>query len=326
MAHPGKSDGRERAGKACREMKKLVVFLVGPTAAGKSAVALALARKLKAEIISCDSMQIYKGIDILTAKPTVPHLKMVKHHLVSVLSPTQDYNVARFRKAAVRKMNSILRRRKIPLFVGGTGLYISALVDGIFSLKPASRSLRLGLYRLAREKGSGYLYARLTEVDPEAAARIHPNDTKRIIRCLEVYKTAGEPISKLRKKRRGLADRYTVRIFCLTLPRQELYLRIDRRVEDMFKEGLLEEVRRLLKRGLGKTASFAIGIKEIKGFLEGAYDLEEAKRLIKRNTRHYAKRQLTWFRKDPRIEWIKAARGEPATVIAEKIIERVNQD
>lgn len=301
-------------------MKGKIIFLVGPTAVGKSAIAVCLARKINAEIISCDSMQLYKGMDIITSKPPLAVRQRVKHHLIDAVSPTKEYNVARYRQGALKKIKEILKRGKVPLFVGGTGLYMSILVDGIFKAKSQSQIVRNRLFKKVEERGSYYLYNMLKRVDPEAAKKIHPHDTKRIVRALEVFKTTGKPISLLQKQRKGLGLKYELKIFCLNMERSQLYKRIEERIDKMFSLGLIEEVKRLLRLRLSKTAAYAIGIKELKGYFAGLYNLEEAKELIKRNTRWYAKRQLTWFRKDKRIIWINLRERESF----ERVSERIN--
>lgn len=299
--------------------RKKIFFLVGPTAVGKTETAVYLAKKLNAEIISCDSMQIYKGMDIITSKPPGTLRNKITHHLIDTLSAAKEYDVSRYRKDAIKIIKDIFRRGKIPLFVGGTGLYMSVLVDGIFETKAQDKNLREKLYKQSRLKRNSYLYNRLKKVDPEAAAKIHPNDIKRIIRALEVFEITGKPISELQKQRYGLSKDFDVLIFGLNTNREKLYKIIDERVEKMFKRGLVREVKRLLKTKLSKTASCAIGIKELKGYFDGAYGLEEAKRQIKRNTRHYAKRQLTRFRKDKRIRWININEKNKPQEIARKI-------
>lgn len=305
-------------------MKPKVVFLVGPTAVGKSGISVKLAQKIKAEIISCDSMQIYKGMDIITSKPKPAARRKIQHHLIDIISPTQEYDVSRYCQVALRKIKEALKKDEIPLFVGGTGLYMSILVDGIFKAKVQNKIIRKRLYREAGQLGSSHLYKKLQVVDPEAAFKIHPHDTKRIIRALEVFEACGRPISQLQKERRSLFDEYEVKIFCLNMARDKLYQKIDHRVDKMFNQGLADEVKKLLKLKLSKTASCAIGIRELKGCFDGLYDLEEAKRLIKKNTRNYAKRQLTWFRKDKRVEWVEVGEKNTPSAIANKIIKKLN--
>lgn len=303
--------------------KKRIIFLAGPTAVGKTEVAASLAGRLNAEIISCDSMQIYKNMDIISSMPSLLLRKKVRHHLISCLNPKKEYNAVRYRRSAIAEIGKIIKKGKTPLFAGGTGHYMSVLIDGIFKGSGENKTIRNRLYEEAQRKRSGYLHGKLRKIDPEAAAKIHPNDTKRIIRALEVFEVSGRPISELQKERRGLCDKYDVRIFCLNMARQRLYERINARVEEMFRKGLPGEVKRLLKLRLGKTASCAIGIKELKDYFSGACSLEEAKRLMKRNTRRYAKRQLTWFRKDKRIRWVDVKEGQTAGQIAGRISKEI---
>jgi tRNA dimethylallyltransferase len=305
-------------------MKSRLVFLIGPTAIGKTAIAVTLAKKISAEIISCDSMQVYKGMDIITSKPSVSLRKKIPHHLIDIVSPKSEYNVSRYRREALQKIKQVIKRGKTPLFVGGTGLYMSVLIDGIFKMKSQNKTIRQRLYREAERRGSQYLFERLQRIDPEAATKIHPHDTKRIIRALEVFAVTGKPISKLQEQRKGLTDEFQIKIFCLNMEREKLYQRITERLEKMFAKGSLGEVKRLLKLKLSKTASCAIGIKELKGYYGGLYDLEEAKRLMERNTRLYAKRQLTWFRKDKRINWINISDKESHKEVAQKIWKKLS--
>ncbi|MGA2775537.1 MAG: tRNA (adenosine(37)-N6)-dimethylallyltransferase MiaA [Candidatus Omnitrophota bacterium] len=307
-----------------QNLRPEIVFLMGPTAAGKTDTAVYLAEKLNSEIVSCDSMQIYKDMDIMTSKPVGCVLKKTRHHLIGVVSPENEYNVSKYRLDALRAIKKIIKRGKVPLFVGGTGLYMTILLDGIFNLKVKSQKMRERLYKQAEKSGSAYLHKKLQKIDPDAAAKIHPNDLKRIIRALEVYEVTGKPISMLQKNRHGLWDEYGVKIFCLDMERGKLYNRIDSRVEKMFKKGLIKEAKRLLNMKLSRTASAAIGLKEVKGYLEGSYGLQETKELMKRNTRQYAKKQLTWFRKDKRIQWINVAQNDTPAKITERIWKGIN--
>jgi len=304
-------------------LKEKIIFLTGPTASGKTEVALELARDLKVEVISCDSMQVYRRMDILTSKPSTALRNKVVHHLIDFVSPLEEYDVSRYRRQALARIKKILKKGKAPLLVGGTGLYISILIDGIFKARPVKKSLRQKLNRQVENRGSSYLYERLKIIDPLAAAKIHPHDARRIVRALEVFHSSGKPISELQKQRKGLGDVYDIRIFCLDIPRDELYRRIEQRVEKMFKRGVVKEVKRLLRSKLSRTAGFAIGLNEIKGYLGGLYDLNEAKRLMQRNTRRYAKRQLTWFRKDKRIKWIKVKGNQGPGSVARKILKEL---
>jgi len=306
--------------------KKKIIFLVGPTASGKSEVAVSLAKKINAEIISCDSMQIYRGMDILTSKPSKKLIKKVPHYLLGSVRPGQDYNAARFRQDALKACEKIYKKGKIPLFVGGTGLYMSIVIDGLFESAFVDRSIRLKLEQEAKLKGNKPLYLRLKKVDPQAALKIHPHDGRRVIRALEVFLKTGKPISKLQISRQGLGKEYTCKIFALNLNRDELYRRIDARVERMFKQGLINEAKKFLAKDLSRNASYALGLRELGGYFKNKYDLAQAKRLIKRNSRHYAKRQLTWFRKDKRVKWIRIKDKEPPREIATKIFKRYFSD
>lgn len=286
------------------QQKQPIIFLVGPTAIGKSVLAVSLARKINAEIISLDSMQVYKGLEICSSQPDKAAQKGVTHHLLGFVSPGDEFDVAAYRRLALQKIRRIHARKKVPLFVGGTGLYMSVLIDGIFKEVKKDESLRKKLYQQEKKRGSDFLYNKLQVVDKEAAAKIHPHDSRRIIRALEVYMLTGKPISELWHKRKGLSEKYDIRIFGLTKDRQDLYEDINIRVEAMFLQGLVEEVKKACKKKISLTCGQAIGLKEVRGYLKGDYDVAFAKELMKKNTRNYAKRQLTWFRKDKRVRWI----------------------
>jgi tRNA dimethylallyltransferase len=304
-------------------MKNRIIFIVGPTATGKSETAFFLAKKINAEIVSCDSMQIYKNMDIITAKSAKYLRKNVLHHLIDVLPPSREYSVFRYSKDAIKKVREITKKGKVPVFAGGTGLYVSVLLDGIFEEDQKEKSIRARLYKEADRLGSISLHKRLSKVDPEAALKIHPNDTRRIVRALEVFEKTGKPISLLQKQRKGLSQYYDIIIFGLNMDRDKLYERIDGRVEGMFKKGLVGEAKKLLKLRLSKTARSAIGLKELKGYFDGLCDLDTAKNLIKQNTRRYAKRQLTWFRKDERVNWVNINATDKPKDIADTIWKRL---
>jgi tRNA dimethylallyltransferase len=303
--------------------KKRVVFLVGPTGIGKSAVALSLAKKINAEIVSCDSMQVYRGMDIITSKVDVRQRKKVKHHLLSVIDPSQEYDVAKYRSQVLKVFDKLFLKNKIPLVVGGTGLYYSIIIDGLFPAVPEDKLIRQKLNKQLKLKGSKYLYSKLIKVDLQASKRIHPNDARRIIRALEVYLKTGKPISQLQKNRIGLGRDYKVKVFGLNTDRNLLYKKIDQRVEDMFALGLVKEIKLLLKHKLSKTATCAIGIGELKKYFQGECSLEDAKKSMQQYSRNYAKRQLTWFRKDKRISWIDIKPTDSLTQIAQKIWKKL---
>lgn len=299
--------------------KETIICLIGPTAVGKTEIALRLAKKIDAEIISCDSMQIYKGIEIASSKPTKRQRKEVPHHLIDIVHPTQEYNAARFRSSAQRIIQDVHKRGKLPLIVCGTGLYLRALLDGLFVGPGQNRTLRKKLYQQAKRYGPKYLYQRLKRLDIQAARKIHPHDLRRIIRALEVGKLCGQPISQLQKKCCGIRNEYKLFVFGLERPRPLLYERIDIRVERMFRRGLVAEIKRLKTFRLSKTAKSLLGYKEIKGFLDGEYTCAQAKELLKKNTRHYAKRQLSWFRREKEVNWIEVGQKDTPELIAERI-------
>ncbi|HDZ76828.1 MAG TPA: tRNA (adenosine(37)-N6)-dimethylallyltransferase MiaA [Candidatus Omnitrophica bacterium] len=301
-------------------MKKQIIFIVGATATGKTKFAHLLAKKINGEIISADSVSIYRGMDIISSKPSGLMRNEMLYYLVDVVSVGREYNVAKFVKAVASQVRQILRREKVPIIVGGSGLYVDSLLYGLFKARASNLKLRKKLNYEAERFGSEKLYRRLEVLDPEAAAKIHPNNTRRIIRALEVCIETGDKFSKLKEKRSGLVDKYEVKIFGLNLKRDILYTRIDQRVDKMFKDDLVEEVKSLFKSKLSKTANQALGIKEIRGYLGGDYDIARAAYLLKRNTRHFAKRQITWFKRNKAIIWIDAestARKKINTVISQ---------
>ena len=282
-------------------------MVLGPTATGKSDLGLELARTFGGEIISADSVQVYRLMDIGTAKPPEEVRREVRHHMIDVVWPDEEFSAGDFRRLARKAIEEILLRGRIPIVVGGTGLYIKALTEGLIEGLKAQRDLREELLREARAIGSRGLWERLREIDPRGAEAIHPNDLYRIIRALEIHHLSGLPPSSVREGH-GFGDRpYDLLKVGLIRPRKELYRRIDQRVEQMIKGGLVEEVKGLLKRGYGEglISMKAIGYKEILKYLRGEISLDEAVRLMKRNTRHLAKRQITWFKRDPEIQWFR---------------------
>ncbi len=279
-----------------------VLFLIGPTASGKTKLSFELAKKLNAEIISCDSMCVYKGMDILTSKPSGLDRKKVRHHLVDIISPTGEFSVAEYRDLALDAIEDILKRGKRPLFVGGSGLYIRAVVDGLFSSNKKDARFRKKQEQLAKKYGNMYLYNKLKKIDAVTAKKIHPNNLRRVIRALEIYHTERERPSELKQKTEPL--KYGAKIFGLKIDREELYGSIDSRVNRMFEQGLVQEVKKLSKKKLSITAKAALGYKEVLLYLKGKSTLEEAREILKKNTRHFAKRQLTWFHADKRIQWL----------------------
>lgn len=286
--------------------KNKLIVIVGPTAVGKSAASIRLAQIIKGEIISADSVQVYKYLNIGSAKPSESELKQVPHHLINIITPDIPCNVADYQKLAKEKIKKINQKAKIPIMVGGTGLYVQSVVDDYsFSEEEGDYQLREKLKEKAEEKGNDYLYAKLQKVDPLSASKIHKNDSKRIIRALEVFYKTGNRISEIEDKR-YLESPYDLIYLGLELPREQLYARIETRVDKMIESGLLEEVKQLINSGYSDSLNSmqSLGYKEIISYLKGEMDWEEAILTLKRNTRRFAKRQLTWFKRDKRIIWI----------------------
>lgn len=288
-------------------MKRPLLILTGPTAAGKTELSIALARKLNGAIISADSMQVYKYMNIGSAKIRPEEMQGVRHYLVDVLDPRDEFNVARFQQMAREAMEEIYQRGQLPIIVGGTGFYIQALLKEVdFQESSGELPLRKELEETARTEGGAVLYERLKQVDPESARAIHPHNVKRVIRALEYYQETGRPISSHNEEQREKKPPYTYAYFVLTDDRARLYERIDRRVDRMIEQGLVEEVRWLKEHGYERSlvSMQGLGYKELFPYLDGTCTLEEAVEIIKRNTRHFAKRQLTWFRREPDVIWI----------------------
>ncbi len=286
--------------------------LVGATASGKTEVALELCRRNGLEVVSVDSMQVYRGMDIGTAKPTERERQVAEHHMIDVLEPEERCNVARFCRMAEEAVERIRARGHRPLLVGGSPMYFKGLLWGLMEAPGRDEELRRRLRRQYEQNGPEAMHRRLAEVDPEAAERIHPNDVQRLVRALEFYELTGRPISRRQDQFEG-PPRKAHRMVGLRWPRPKLYERINRRVERMMEQGLLQEVKGLRDR-LGPQASQAVGYKELMSYLDGEASLEEAVRLVKRNTRRLARHQMTWFRRFPVDRWI--ALDEPADVPA----------
>ena len=287
-------------------MTKLVC-IVGPTASGKSSLALRLAQQLRGEIISCDSMQIYRHMDIGTAKPTKDEQVLVRHHMLDIIDPGESYSAAQYACDAALCADDIASRGMTPIVAGGTGLYLDSLIGALsYEPEPDHTELRSLLNGQALEQGDAAMHARLAQIDPESAARIHENDRKRIIRALEIYLLTGETASARLKRAAAAPKRYRALKIGLVWPREELYRRIDMRVDQMFGEGLVEEARAVYERFPASTSGQAIGYKELFAFFEGRVTLEEAKENIARESRRYAKRQMSWFGRDGQIFFLDA--------------------
>ena len=291
-------------------MKKLpLVVTAGPTASGKTRLAIELAKLLNGEIVSADSMQIYKYMNIGSAKPTAEEQKEVKHHLIDFLEPDAVFSVADYTEMAHDVIGKLISEGKMPVMCGGTGLYINSVVNDItFGETDTNDDIRAELAKTAREKGNDALIKMLAEFDPVSAARLHPNNVRRVIRAIEFYKVTGQTISSHQEMTKQTEGRYNPIMFCIAWDRQKLYERINKRVDKMLEDGLLEEVKRLMEAGYTKALNSmkAIGYKELIDYYNGETTLEEAVELIKQSSRRYAKRQLTWFRRDKRIHWLNA--------------------
>ena len=307
--------------------KSNVIVIVGPTCSGKTNLSLNLTQLIHSEIISADSRQFYKYIDTGTAKPFKEQLQKVPHYLIDFLDPSENYDVSKFEKDAERMIDEIHKKNKLPIVVGGSGLYIKALIDGIFESADKDEEYRKELLQKRKQLGNEYLYEELKKVDPESAEKMLPQNWKRVMRALEVLHTTGEPIWKHHQKQSSAKEKkYSFKQFGLNWDRKILYENIDLRVDNMIEQGFVEEVKDILEKGYDKNLNSlnTVGYKEIIQYLDEEITLERAVELIKRNTRHYAKRQVTWFRKDERIRWFEVKDLSDLDQIAEKIIASLN--
>lgn len=298
-----------------------IIFIVGPTAVGKSAVAVRLAKAIGGEVISCDSMQVYKEAAVVTGKPGVREQQGIRHYLVDAVSVKDDFDVAQFNVRARRAIAAIMRKKKTPVIVGGSGLYVKVLLDGIFEEGPKQDGLREALKQKLARDGVEALYQRLQEIDPVAARGMHPRDSRRILRALEVHAHSGKKISDLQQQGSGIWGKYDISVIGLTMDRASLYERINARIDAMFDQGAAQEIDKVRRMPLGRSARQLIGLKEIGGYLSGEYSLEQAKYLMKRNTRHFAKRQMTWFRKEKRVQWLEVTPGQTEDKIVKSILK-----
>ncbi|MCK4716333.1 MAG: tRNA (adenosine(37)-N6)-dimethylallyltransferase MiaA, partial [Candidatus Marinimicrobia bacterium] len=282
-----------------------IPFIVGPTAVGKTATAIELARRLDGEIISIDSRQVYKGLDVGTAKPTLRQQQEIPHHLIDILDLTEQISAGGYRELALKTVNEILSRGRLPIFVGGSGMYVKAVIQGIFQESVTDATVRQKIKSELKDKGSTTLYNRLVDIDPDLAIKTHINDIKRITRALEIYEITGKPPSE-HYKTQETDPPFPYRIFVLTMEREKLYERINERVDQMIADGLEDEVKRFLRSGLrgDMDALQTLGYQEVLIYLDEKCSFDEMAENIKRNTRRYAKRQLTWFRNQLDATWI----------------------
>ncbi|QDT36221.1 tRNA (adenosine(37)-N6)-dimethylallyltransferase MiaA [Stratiformator vulcanicus] len=308
------------------ELLRRCIFLTGPTACGKTAVSLELAERIGAEIVVMDSMTLYRGMDIGTAKATAEEQARVPHHLIDILEPHEEYTVAEYLKAAQQCCEDILARERRPLFVGGTGLYLRSLLRGVFEGPPANWELRRKLEAEAEAEGVETIHAKLRELDPPTAERLHPNDTRRVIRALEVMDATGRPLSEQQQQGPLPEGERPQHVYWLSPPRDWLSDRIDRRVDQMIEGGLVDEVRTLLKapHGLSRTARQALGYKEIITHLEEGLTLEDAIATLKTRTRQFAKRQFTWFRNLEECHELPIQADAPASEIVATLIAQIS--
>ena len=309
-------------------MKKPLIVLTGPTAVGKTELSIKLAGAIGGEIISADSMQVYKYMDIGTAKISTAEMGQIAHYLIDILEPEEEFNVVKFKEYAGKCMEEIYAKGKIPIIVGGTGFYIQAVLYGIdFKENGEDTAYRQQLEELYKKEGSEYLHAKLAQIDPSSAQAIHPNNVKRVIRALEYYDQTGSRISEHNEEQRKNESPYNFCYIVLNNDREVLYERINRRVDLMMEAGLVQEVKQLLERGLsGDMVSMqGLGYKEIVRYLLGECSLEEAVYTIKRDTRHFAKRQLTWFKREKEVTWIqKNDFDNEESKILKAILEELN--
>lgn len=300
-----------------------VIVIVGPTASGKTKLSIELAGRISGSIVSADSMQIYRYMDIGTAKPDAVEMSGIRHYMLDEVDPDENFSVARYRECALGYISRIISEGKRPIVAGGTGLYINSLIYNInFSETICDEDLRESLRKEAQDKGNRFIYEKLLSIDPEAASRIHENDTKRIIRAIEVYEHTKKTISEHIKESRQEPSPYRYIVFGLDWDREKLYARIEKRIDKMLEDGLADEVKRLVYMGYdrGGTAMQGIGYKEVLDYLKGSRTFEETVYILKRDTRHYAKRQMTWFRRIEGINWLRVDENSDFGELSEKII------
>jgi tRNA dimethylallyltransferase len=307
--------------------RRPLVALVGPTAVGKSRVAVLLAKALDTEVLTADSRQVYRGMDIGMDKPTLAERQGVPHRLIDLVEPDQPFNVGEYRRLALADIDRLYRVGKLPLVVGGTGLYVRALIRGLWEGPGADWSLRRRLEDEARVKGTGHLHRELALVDPESAARLHPHDEVKIIRALEVHRLSGRPLSESHRRHAFAEASFSPLLIGLMRERDALYRRIEQRVEEQLARGLMQETKGLLDKGYGRRLGSmkGLGYRQLAGHVAGEYSYEEAVRRLKRDTRHFAKRQLTWFRKEPGITWLSIGESEPLEAAATRILGLVDR-
>ena len=306
---------------------KPVVAIVGPTAIGKSRIGIEVAKILNTEILTADSRQVYRGMDIGTDKPSLAEQQNIPHRLIDLVDPDQSFNAGDFRRHAIQDIARLHRLGLLPLVIGGTGLYIRALLRGLCPGPPADWLIRSELAQEAKIQGPAFLYEKLQQVDPELAQRLHPNDQPKIQRALEVFRILGTPLSVIQRQHRFDEAPYPYLLIGLTMGRQTLYQRIETRVDWEIHKGLVEETQSLMNQGFSRELGSmkGLGYRQFSGFLAGDYSYEEAVRLLKRDTRHFAKRQMTWFQKESEIQWMTLEESDIPDRAAAKIVDHIYQ-
>ncbi len=310
------------------ESKKPLIVLVGPTAVGKSAVAIRLAQKHHSEVISADSRMVYRGMDVGTAKPGPAERADVVHHLIDIVAPDEPFSAGRFKALAAAVIDRMQRGAKAPIVVGGTGLYVKLLLHGLWEGPEADWPFRERLYEDERREGAGYLHQRLKEIDPDSARAIKPQDRSKLVRAIEVYEKTGRPLSDHHREHRFSEKPYEAIQIGLRRSRADLYRRIEARVDQMMAAGLVEEVRGLIEKGYSDElpSMKGLGYRQIVGYIKGEYDRAEAVHRLKRDTKRYAKRQFTWFNRDSSIQWIDLSESEGVDEAYLKVETILNQE
>lgn len=306
---------------------KPLVVIVGPTAVGKSRIAIEVAKRFETEILTADSRQVYRGMDVGTDKPPAATRQGIPHQLIDLVDPDEPFNAGLFRRYAATAIERLYQHRRLPLVVGGTGLYVRTLLQGLCEAPPGDPIVRAQLREEAREQGHERLYARLAAADPVTAAKLHPRDTSKIIRALEVYELSGLPMSEF-QARHGFAERpFSSLVIGLNRDRDQLYRRIEERIDWQLANGLIDETKRLLDRGSRRdgAAMKGLGYRQVAAYLAGECDRAEMVRQFKRDTRRFAKRQMTWFRREPGITWFTVEEGEPVEQTVDRVTRLIDQ-
>lgn len=307
--------------------RRPLVVLLGPTAVGKSRLGVQVARQIGTEVLTADSRQVYRGMDIGTDKPTEDERQDVPHRLIDLADPDETFNTGWYRRAALAEIDRLYAAGRLPFVVGGTGLYIRTLVRGLCPAPPADPLVRAELMCMCKEQGRDGLYAELAQVDPVTAARLHPNDEAKVMRALEVYRLSGQPMSALQRHHGFQEAPFSALLIGLQRPKEELYRRIEERIDWQLAHGMVQETRALLDRGYGREsgAMTGLGYRHVAAHVSGEYDYAEMVRLFKRDTRRFAKRQMTWFRKEPGIRWIVMDQDQPLEHTVRRIVSLIEE-